>query len=374
MSWEIAQASLDLFLQDQADRPLIEFSGGEPLLEPELLERCINYARDRAGGQRVRFILTTNGILLTPALVDLLAAHEVGLQMSFDGVQAAQDRRGTRTQGHLREMLAVIRRDHPPYFTDHLRIHACLMPSTVETLARSCRFFMDLGVPDVRFYPVIGQQNEHSRDAFEALNTQMDEVVMESARHWERKGTVPVSFLRGEPGVPRNARNGFCCAAGTTSGLCVDTAGRAWSCPLFAKSLQPIPAMAREASDILDLGDVRDPIFKARLSALPEKAARLPLLTRRTEKYSSHGACKVCELLGECPHCPASTAHLPGNADPHRMDDFACAFIRAASRARKAFHQKTGGAALAAQTEDLRLALARLADALQRDTRPKPPQ
>jgi MoaA/NifB/PqqE/SkfB family radical SAM enzyme len=372
MSWEVAQASLDLFLQNQADSPLIEFSGGEPLLEPELLERCITYARDRAGGRRVRFILTTNGILLTPALVDMLVSHDVDLQMSFDGVQAAQDRRGTRTQAHLRETLAVIRRDHPPYFTDHLRIHACLMPSTVQTLARSCRFFIDLGVPDVRFYPVIGQEDEHSRDAFEPLGAQMDEVVMESARHWERKGTVPVSFLRGERGAPRNPPNGLCCAAGTTSGLCVDTAGRAWSCPLFAKSLQPIPAMAREASDILDLGDVRDPDFLGRLEALPAKAAKVPLLTQREDKYSKYGACRDCELLGECPHCPASTAHLPGNADPHRMDDFACAFIRAASRARKAFHQKTGGAALAAQTEDLRLALARLADALQRDTQSEP--
>jgi hypothetical protein len=117
----------------------------------------------------------------------------------------------------------------------------------------------------------------------------------------------------------------------------------------------------------LDLGDVRDPDFKARLSALPEKAARLPLLTRRTEKYSSHGACKDCEFLRECPHCPAYTAHLSGNADPHRMDDFACAFIRASSQARNAFNERTGGAALAAQTGKVRLALGRLADTLQQD-------
>ena len=226
----------------------------------------------------------------------------------------------------------------------------------------------------MRFYPVIGKQDEHLRDAFEALSTQMDEVVMESARHWERKGTVPVSFLRGDPGTPRKARNGLCCAAGTTSGLCVDTAGRAWSCPLFAKSLQPIPAMAQGVSDVLDLGDIRDTDFPERLAALSAKAARLPLLTHRSDKHSNHGACRDCELLNECFHCPAATAHLPGNVDPHRIDDFACAFTRATSRARNAFNERTGGAALAAQTENLRLALARLADALQRDTQPKPPQ
>jgi len=374
MSWEVARASLDLLLEAGGDHPLVEFNGGEPLLEAALLERCVTYVEGRVGPGRIKFALTTNGTLLTPALVSFLAAHDVSVEVSFDGVEAAQGPRGAGTLKPLAETLAAIRRDRPRYFTECLKIRAGLMPSTIDALAPSCKFFSDLGVSEVGFYPVMGQSAEFPPETFEALRVQMNQLAEDGARHWERTGTIPIDFLRGIPGGRAESRDGFCCAAGTASGICVDTAGRAWSCPLFASSLRPLSGMAYEASEVLDLGNVRDPSFKVRLSALPEKAARLPLLTHRADKYSSHRACKDCEFLRECPHCPASTAHLPGNADPHRMDDFACAFTRATSRARKAFNERTGGAARAAQTENLRLALARLADALQRDTQPKPPQ
>jgi sulfatase maturation enzyme AslB (radical SAM superfamily) len=372
MSWEVARASLDLLLEAGGDNLLIEFNGGEPLLEAALLERCVTYVEERVGPGRIKFVLTTNGTLLSPAVVSFLAAHDVTLQVSFDGVEGAQERRGAGTLKTLAEIFAVIRRDHPTYFTECLKIQAALMPSTINTLAPSCKFFSDLGVSEVGFYAVMGQSAEFPPEAFEALCVQMNEVAEDGARHWRRTGTIPIDFLRGIPGGGAASKDGFCCTAGTASGICVDTAGRAWACSLFASSLRPLSGMAYEASEVLDLGDVRDPCFKARMSALPEKAQRLPLLTRRTEKYSSHGACKDCEFLRECPHCPASTAHLPGNADPHRMDDFACAFTRAASRARRSFHQKTGGAALAAQTEKLRRALAGLADALERETQSEP--
>jgi sulfatase maturation enzyme AslB (radical SAM superfamily) len=371
MSWEAARASLDLLLDAGGDRPLVEFNGGEPLLEAALLERCIGHVEGRVGPGRIKFVLTTNGTLLTPARVSLLAAHDVSLQVSFDGVEAAQERRGAGTLKTLAESFTVIRRDHPRYFTECLKIQAGLMPSTIDALAPSCRFFSDLGVCEIGFYPVMGEKAEGSQETLDALRTQMDEVAEDGARHWERTGTIPIDFLRGIPGGRAESQDGFCCAAGTNSGICVDTAGHAWSCPFFASSLQPLPALAREASEVLDLGDVRDPSFKMRLSALPAKAAQLSLLTQRAAKYSSHGACKDCEFLGECPHCPASTAHLPGNADPHRMDDFACAFTRAASEARRTFHEKTGGAALEAQTGKVRLALGRLAEALRRDVESK---
>ncbi|MGA9750490.1 MAG: radical SAM protein [Acidobacteriota bacterium] len=363
MSWEVARASLDVLLRDGINHPRIEFNGGEPLLEPDLLERCIRYAEARMGSGRPRFVVVTNGTLLDPRLVALLAAHDVEIRISWDG-EEEQRWRGRETSERLLQTLKAIRRDRPRYFAERVSANAALMPSTVESLVTSYRLFRKVGLLDVGIYPVLGRTDGMSSEISGALGAQMEEVAEDSAKHWRKTGTIPLNFLRGKEGGVTQSPNGLCCAAGESSGFCVDTGGRSWSCPWFAKSLRRPSALARQASDVLDLGDIRDPSFQRRLAALPARAVRVPLLTHRKDKHSSSGACRDCEVLGECYHCPASTAYLPGNSDPHRVDDFACAFARATTAARRSFHEKTGGAVLAARDADIRAALRRLTDAV----------
>ena len=372
MSWQVAKASINVLLKEGAARPLLQFSGGEPLLEPRLLEQCLIYLRGRAEGQAVRPSLTTNGTLLTPHLAELLVEHDVALQVSFDGAAAAQDRRGAGTFGRLLDALSLLRDTHLRYFADQVEIRAGLLPSTVGTVADSCAVLLELDAQNVKFYPVMGHSEACPQKVFETLCAQMERVVEESIAHWRRTGSVPVAFLRQDPGRGRTPDCGLCCSAGKTSNICVDTAGHAWSCVMFASSVRALSRLGRTASEVLDLGDIRDPSFPEKLAALPAKAAELLLLTRRGEKRSSAGTCRDCELLGECFYCPAATAYLAGNDDPHRVDDFACAFTRASAAARRSFHKKTGGAVLAAQKEDLRRALLRLTGAVRRDLESPP--
>ena len=371
MSWEVARAALDLLLRNRVHSPQIEFNGGEPLLEPELLERCIRYMEARVGRGDARFVVVTNGTLLDARLGSLLASHDVEIRVSWDGVKETQRWRGRETTARAQETLKAIQRDHPRYFAYRVSVNMALMPSTIEDLARSCRLFLKVGLSSIGIYPVLGRVERMSSEVFGALGAQMEEVVADGVGHWRKTGSVPVSFLRGKEGGPTQAPDGLCCSAGNSSGFCVDTAGRGWSCPWFAKSLRPQGPLAREASDTLDLGCILDPSFPQRLAELPTKAARVPLLTCRSDKHSSAGACKDCEILGECYHCPASTACMPGNSDPHRVDDFACAFTRATAAARRGFHEKTAGAVLAAQEGDIRSALHRLTEAIRGELEPQ---
>jgi uncharacterized protein len=62
-------------------------SGGEPTLEPALLRRCVEYLRSAAPpGFAVDCSLATNGTLVDDDLLAFLADHDVGLDLSFDGV------------------------------------------------------------------------------------------------------------------------------------------------------------------------------------------------------------------------------------------------------------------------------------------------
>jgi radical SAM protein with 4Fe4S-binding SPASM domain len=84
--------------------PVILFSGGEPLLRPDLFD-LIRHAQD----QGIRGVISTNGTLITPALAQEM--KELGLSyvgVSIDGPEAIHDKfRGK--QGAFQESLRGIR-------------------------------------------------------------------------------------------------------------------------------------------------------------------------------------------------------------------------------------------------------------------------
>ena len=79
MDWETAKASVDYLIRTSAGRKTIHitFFGGETLMNFALLKRVVVYAREETEktGQTIDFSLTTNGTLLSPAIIEFLAAE-----------------------------------------------------------------------------------------------------------------------------------------------------------------------------------------------------------------------------------------------------------------------------------------------------------
>ena len=96
MSFETAQRGVDyLFEASWPQKELsVIFFGGEPLLEIGLLERIVPYVRrkEKEAGKKVDFSLSTNGLLLSPQVVDFLAKNRIGCQVSIDGPAGIHDR------------------------------------------------------------------------------------------------------------------------------------------------------------------------------------------------------------------------------------------------------------------------------------------
>jgi uncharacterized protein len=71
----------------------ISFFGGEPLLNFELIEKVVAYAREKAGASRkLEFAMTTNLSLLDDRILDFLVANKVTVLASFDGPPHIQNR------------------------------------------------------------------------------------------------------------------------------------------------------------------------------------------------------------------------------------------------------------------------------------------
>jgi sulfatase maturation enzyme AslB (radical SAM superfamily) len=341
MPWEVARSALDWLLAAARERCTVEFSGGEPLLEFNLLQRAVEYVEGvRPANLAIRYAVTSNGTLSTPAILDFLAAHGIVFRLSFDGPPAAQRFRGRRTFEILDALLERLRRSYPAYLEDRLEVGVTLLAATISTLPAAVRYFIAAGVRCLYVSPCMTLDPDWSAGRRDELSHAVDEVTEISLQQWKETGRVPVAFLAGAaPGAAVGTTSALPCGGTGGQALCVDPLGQVYGCPAFAPSLRELPAFAVEASLALALGRIEEPGLSERLAALPGRARAIRGLTGRRAKRSSYGRCDGCPFAAECFVCPASIRFAASGDDRDRIPDLVCAFNQAAISARRRFQE-----------------------------------
>ncbi len=91
---EVLDRAVDLLLTSARDELELQFFGGEPLLRRAEVERTIERAHRLAGerGKRIRFTVTTNGLLLDEEFLRFLQSFDARVLFSMDGDRRAQAR------------------------------------------------------------------------------------------------------------------------------------------------------------------------------------------------------------------------------------------------------------------------------------------
>jgi len=94
MNWEIAKKGIDFLVNRSKDSTDIDISfyGGEPLLEINLVNKCMEYAIEAANGKSISFSLTTNGSLLNEEVAGILLKHNIKVTISLDGPREVHDK------------------------------------------------------------------------------------------------------------------------------------------------------------------------------------------------------------------------------------------------------------------------------------------
>lgn len=86
MEWETAKRAVDIMIGISGEFT-IQFAGGEPLLNTDLIEKVIDYT----DGYPVRHQIQTNGTLLTEEMTDLLKKRGIAVGVSLDGLPEIND-------------------------------------------------------------------------------------------------------------------------------------------------------------------------------------------------------------------------------------------------------------------------------------------
>ena len=96
MSFEVGKRALDFLIENSGSRRNLEvdFFGGEPLMNFDVVRRLVEYARSIEGkyNKNFRFTLTTNGLLIDDEVIDFANREMSNVVLSLDGRREVHDR------------------------------------------------------------------------------------------------------------------------------------------------------------------------------------------------------------------------------------------------------------------------------------------
>ncbi len=134
MNFETAKAAINYFHELHSrtyvplPTPFITFYGGEPLLQFNLIQKCVEYAKSsETNDVKFKFNLTTNGTLLSKEKIDFFIANQVGIMVSLDGSKETHDKNriwptGKGTFDKIMASLQAIRHRDPDYYREHVLV------------------------------------------------------------------------------------------------------------------------------------------------------------------------------------------------------------------------------------------------------------
>jgi len=95
MSFEVGKEAIDFLLRESKGIKHLEldFFGGEPLLNTDVIKRLVEYGREeeKKFGKEIRFTMTTNGVLLDDDTIDFLNKEMSNIVLSCDGRKCVND-------------------------------------------------------------------------------------------------------------------------------------------------------------------------------------------------------------------------------------------------------------------------------------------
>lgn len=87
MSFDVAKKAIEILKEHSEDLRIvrISFYGGEPLLNFNLIKKCVDYAKKIMPYKKIVFAMTTNLTIINKEIMSFLVQHDFKLTVSLDG-------------------------------------------------------------------------------------------------------------------------------------------------------------------------------------------------------------------------------------------------------------------------------------------------
>jgi len=226
MTREVARHSVDFLFSESDGDVSIGFFGGEPLLEPDLIEFIHEYASQKAlrDKRSIRFSMTTNMTLLSARNAAMIERLGIRVTLSLDGFESVHDQHRHTRSGRGSFQLVKRNLKRASGLTG-VGVRLTVSPDTAGSLIESIRWLAENGFRSMAFSTVTeAQWSEDSladlARAYQRLGALADQLGL---------SIINVSRLGRKLGKPGDE---FGCGAARQMGA-VDTEGFIYPCHRF---------------------------------------------------------------------------------------------------------------------------------------------
>jgi uncharacterized protein len=330
MTKDIARQAIDMLLEnrsphyldtDKADCAILEFIGGEPLLQIDLISHACDYFRLKAFSLGHKWLLShmisisTNGILYNDGKVQSFLrrnAQRISLGITIDGNEELHDACRKFPDGSgsfanvLPNVLAAIRNQGLD------RTKVTISPENLPHLAESVKYLAGIGLTSI-FANVVFEdvwKSCHATQLYEQLTDLADWLIEE--RRYQRYSTTLFDQSIGQTiDVAVDDRN-WC--GGDGSMIAIGTDGNLYPCiryMSYSLSCQPE----------LKIGDVRNGVDSKSDNPMLAKVCSL------TRSSQSSKECMDCPVARGCAWCSGYNYDVFGT--PGKRATFICGMHKA---------------------------------------------
>lgn len=336
MSFETAKKFIDMLLAAdertegylnslENDGVIIDFIGGEPFLEIDLISKISDYfiseliRLDHPWATKYMFSICSNGLLyFDPRVQEYLHKHQnhVHLSITIDGNKQLHDtcRLDLNNNGtYDRAIAAAI--DYREKYNQNLGTKITISPSNVPYIFDALKNMVELGYRDINMNCVFeeGWTYEHGTQLYEQLKLISDYLLDNNL-----EDSVYISMLddyAGQPLSPEENRN-WCGGIGLM--LCCDPQGDLYPC------LRYTPSSIGDKQIPYKIGSVDSGIMKT-----PDEIQRIKCLSCITRRSQSTDECFNCPVAQGCGGCSGYNYELYGTAN--KRATFICPMHKARS-------------------------------------------
>ena len=157
MTRETARRALELAHASREGFPnlVVAFFGGEPLLAFGLLQEIVGDAEalSQSRSWPTRFIVTTNGTMLTHSRTAWLAEHGLEVTVSIDGWPIAHNQQRTCVGGAPSHMQVAAGIRAAQRHLSSVKAALTVTPATARQLVKGLDYIRRLGIADVQVTP-----------------------------------------------------------------------------------------------------------------------------------------------------------------------------------------------------------------------------
>lgn len=334
MTWEIGKQTIDYILNEfsQSKGIILDFIGGEPFLEIELIDRICDYfkveayKRDLACFNNYRFNVSTNGINYnSPKVQEFICKNKkhVSIGITIDGTKRKHDLnriwKGTnKERGSYDDVVKNI-----PLWLEQIpnaETKVTISSADIPYIKESVLHLYSLGIHEVNINCVFEDVWKEGDDRlFEEQLVELADAIIDGGYYKD----YVCSFFTEHIGKPMNMQleNQNWCGAGKM--LAVDAVGNFYPCMRFAK-------YSLRSKDALIIGNVHDGIDKNKLR---------PFLTldRCTQ---SKQECIDCEVASGCAWCQGENYDAADTPTIYQRSTAICKMHKARVRANNYYWNK----------------------------------